>query len=80
MFINLLGIFFTFIFSSLVIFLLLGRFVQKEESEVARLFFLTIGLGPITISWLLRGIFYFFPGQPDILYIGLITVFIVLLW
>ena len=72
------GALFTYIGSTLAIFLLLARLRRTTEQEAAQLFFLTLGLGPITISWLLAKFLYFFPGNSDLFYIALIsTCFIV---
>ncbi len=69
----LMGAFVTYIGSSLAIFLLIARLTRTTEQDAAQLFFLTLGLGPITISWLLAKFFCIFPHNSDLFYITLVS-------
>ncbi len=72
--IQFVGIIFTYLGASLVIFLLLARLMQTTKQEATKLFFLTLGLGPITISWLLTRFLSIFPGHSDLFYVTLVAV------
>lgn len=65
----------TYIISSDLVFIGLSRFLNKKERIVPplELFYLTRGVGPIVISWLMYNLFLFTPRQPPGYYIGVIA-------
>ncbi len=70
MIVTVIGLIFTYLVSSLVIFLAAARFTRVTRSEVSRLFFLTAGLGPIIISVLLTRFYQFLPHRSDAFYLA----------
>ena len=63
------GLVFTYAFSSLAIFLSTARWLRTSEEEAPRLFFLTLGTGPVAVSWLLTRSCQFFPGRSDLFHV-----------
>ena len=69
------GVVFTYLLSSVVLFLFAARLMKLEKEEASWYFFLFIGLGPVTISWLLTQALKFFPHRPDVFYILFVMSF-----
>jgi len=71
---------FTYLISSIVIFLVLGQFSFIKTNH-SRLFWgLSFGLGPIFISWILACLLALFPKQSNLFYLSIIyTLFLFML-
>lgn len=82
MLLNILIFFFTYIIASDLLFLVLLRLLKSERRlSVKHIFFLSRGLGPIVISWLLYNLFLLLPQRPPWLYVSLVLLFFaIVLW
>ena len=67
------GLLFTYVVSSLALFLVTARLTQATDRDAPRLLFLTAGLGPIAISLWLTRLYQFFPGHGDAFYVSLVV-------
>ncbi len=73
---QIIGLIFTYVISSLIVFLAVARFCNRrereEEDHALHLFYLTAGLGPIAVAWILTMLLWIVPGLPDVAYLLLI--------
>ena len=74
-----LGLVFTYLGSSLILFPVLVRLMDPDEETARELFFASLGLGPLTIAWLMTGLLTIVPGRSDLFYVGCIAAVFALL-
>ena len=65
---------FTYFLSGCVLFLALNRLVRLPVQDVPRLFWLSLGVGPAAVSWLVVIGVKLVPGLPHLAYIALVEI------
>lgn len=73
------GITVTYVLSSAAIFLSVARLTAVTRDEAIKLFFFTVGLGPITISWIVTKLLTYFPGHSNSFYLVVTFAFLIFL-
>ena len=73
------GFIFTYLGSSIIIFLFITKLMHIEDVNKPNLFIYSLGIGPITISLILTRALQLFPGHSDTFYILIIIVIFLLL-
>jgi len=66
---QLAGVLLTYLVSSVAVFAALAGLARPTKEEAPGLFFMVIGLGPLSISWLLSNLLFYFPGLPAVFYL-----------
>lgn len=61
---------FTYVLSSLIVFMLLARFLKPNRDELPGLLVYTLAAGPMLIALFLWPLLHFMPGRADGFYIG----------
>lgn len=70
--------FFTYFYSSIVIFQIISHVLQIDKEEALKIFIYSLGCGPITIAALLAVLLWQFPYHTNVFYICSIEVLFVL--
>jgi len=71
---QLTGIIFTYLISPAAVFTVLARLARPTKEEAPGLFFMVMGLGPLSISWLLSILLFYFPDRPAVFYLLVVEV------
>ncbi len=61
--------FFTYFFSSIVVFQVIASFLRVTKVEALKIFVYCLGIGPITIAIFLALLLWLFPNHPDRFYL-----------
>lgn len=72
-------LFFTYFLSGCALFLALQRVVRLPTPEVPRFFWLSLGAGPVAISWVVIVSMHLVPGLAPLAYVVLAQVFVITL-
>lgn len=76
-----LGVGFTYVVSSLVIYALTCRLLKARADDALTLFICTAGAGPLVIALMLWALYVFFPHMPGYFYmLAVVLLFGVLAW